>query len=67
MNNETPKPEVPERGNGENDRPHKSEPYQEETADNESELNTPDPNKLPDQQKVGEEPDDPENNDYNET
>jgi len=68
MNNEMPKPEVPERGNGENDRPHKSEPYyQEGTADNEKEPNVPGPNELPDQQKVGEEADDPDDKDHIET
>ena len=68
MDYETPKPEVPERGNGENDRPHKSDPYyQEGTADNENEPNVPDPNELPDQQKVGEEQDDPDDKDHIET
>ena len=53
ISSETPKPEKVERGDGENDRPHKSEPYQEGTADND-EVNIPGPNELPDQQKVGE-------------
>jgi len=56
-NSENPKPEAPERGNGENDRPHPQEPYREGTADNE-ETNAPGPNELPDQQKVGEDTDD---------
>lgn len=54
ISNESPKPEKVERGNGENDRPHKGNTYQEGTADNESEPNVPGPNELPDQQKVGE-------------
>ncbi len=51
-----PKPEVPERGNCENDRPHKSEPYYEGTDDNDGQqqTNIPGPIELPDQQKVGE-------------
>jgi hypothetical protein len=54
--NETPKPEKIERGNGENDRPHKSEPYYEGTDDDDgqNQTNIPGPNELPDQQKVGE-------------
>jgi hypothetical protein len=51
--NETPKPEKVERGNGENDRPHKGNTYQEGTVDNEN-NNVPGPNEVPDQQKVGE-------------
>jgi hypothetical protein len=54
IRDEAPKPEKVERGNGENDRPHKGGQYQEGTADNESEPNVPGPNELPDQQKVGE-------------
>jgi len=50
---EAPKPEVPKRGNGENDRPHPQQPYQEGTTDSEK-TNIPGPNELPDQQKVGE-------------
>ncbi len=63
---EMPKPEKVERGNGENDRPHKSEPYQEGTADNDGqqETNIPGPIELPDQQKVGE-PDPGNNNKAN--
>lgn len=52
--NEMPKPEKVERGNGENDRPHKGNTYQEGTADNENEPNNPGPGEVPDQQKVGE-------------
>lgn len=51
---EMPKPEKAERGNGENDRPHKGNTYQEGTADNENEPNNPGPREVPDQQKVGE-------------
>ncbi len=55
MNSE-PKPEKVERGNGENDRPHKGGNYQEGTDDNDgsSQVNIPGPEELPDQQKVGE-------------
>jgi hypothetical protein len=58
-NTAEPKPEKVERGDGENDRPHKGEnDYQEGTADNDN-VNIPGPNELPDQQKVGEDvPDD---------
>lgn len=52
--NDMPKPEKVERGNGENDRPHKGNTYQEGTADNENEPNNPGPREVPDQQKVGE-------------
>jgi hypothetical protein len=53
---EMPKPEKVERGNGENDRPHKSEPYYEGTDDDDGQqqTNIPGPIELPDQQKVGE-------------
>lgn len=56
ISDELPKPEKVERGNGENDRPHKQQPYYEGTADNDghSEPNIPGPEELPDQQKVGE-------------
>lgn len=54
ITNEMPKPEKVERGNGENDRPHKGNTYQEGTADNENEPNNPGPREVPDQQKVGE-------------
>jgi hypothetical protein len=57
---ETPKPEKMERGNGENDRPHKGNTYCEGTVDNENEPNIPGPNELPDQQKVGEDIDEDE-------
>jgi len=62
ITNDSPKPETRERGNGENDRPHKSESYQEGTADNDGQqqTNIPGPIELPDQQKVGES--DPGNN-----
>ncbi len=50
---ESPKPEKVERGNGENDRPHKGNTYQEGTADDEG-PNIAGPNEVPDQQKVGE-------------
>lgn len=51
--NEAPKPEKVERGNGENDRPHKGNTYYEGTEDNENEPDTPEPNELPGQQKAG--------------
>jgi hypothetical protein len=56
ISNEMPKPEKIERGNGENDRPHKGESYQEGTDDNDGndQANIPGPEELPDQQKVGE-------------
>ncbi len=56
INNEMPKPEKVERGNGENDRPHKGGNYQEGTDDNDGydQTNIPGPEELPDQQKVGE-------------
>jgi hypothetical protein len=47
---EMPKPEKTERGNGENDRPHKGDTY----YDDDNEVNIPGPLELPDQQKVGE-------------
>jgi hypothetical protein len=52
-----PKPEEPKRGNGDNYKPHTEQPYQEGTVDNEKEPNIPGPNELPDQLKVGENPD----------
>ena len=55
-NTSEPKPEKVERGNGENDRPHKGNAYQEGTEDDDN-VNIPGPNELPDQQKVGEEVD----------
>jgi hypothetical protein len=55
MENEDPKPEKIERGNGENDRPHKGDSQQGEDDDA---PNIPGPNELPDQQKVGEDVDD---------
>lgn len=54
ITNEMPKPEKVERGNGENDRPHKGNTYYEGTADNENEPNNPGPREVPKQQKVGE-------------
>ena len=62
MENASPKPEEPKRGDGENDRPHEQEAYTEGTADNDSgdETNIPGPNELPDQQKVGEDDSDDE-------
>ena len=56
MQNTDPKPAPPERGNGENDRPHEQEPYVEGTDDNDGTdgPNIPGPQELPDQQKVGE-------------
>ena len=56
MTAQDPKPEPVERGNGENDRPHKSAPYVEGTDDNDGQqqTNIPGPIELPDQQKVGE-------------
>jgi hypothetical protein len=50
-NSAEPKPEKVERGNGENDRPHKGASGQDESSDD---VNIPGPNELPDQQKVGE-------------
>jgi len=55
--NEAPKPEKVERGNGENDRPHKGNTYYEDAADNEKESYIPDSNELPDQQKVSKDSD----------
>ncbi len=53
-NTAEPKPEKVERGNGDNDRPHKGgDEYQKGTAD-EEQTNIAGPNELPDQQKVGE-------------
>jgi hypothetical protein len=56
MQNQEPKPEKTERGNGENDRPHKGNTYYEGTDDNDGngDVNIPGPEELPDQQKVGE-------------
>jgi hypothetical protein len=66
--NTDPKPEKVERGNGENDRPHTGEPYREGTADNDNEPNVPGPSELPDQQKVGENPDEyPDDKEHIET
>ena len=50
---ETPKPEKVERGDGENDRPHPQETYQEGTADNDG-ANLAGYEEVPDQLKVGE-------------
>ncbi len=59
-NTSEPKPEKVERGNGENDRPHKGEDqYRQEEQEND-EPNIPGPNELPDQQKVGEDIDEDE-------
>lgn len=66
VKNESPKPDPIERGNGVNDRPHTKETYKEGTADND-ETNTPGPNEVPDQQKVGEEMDDPREREHIET
>ena len=57
--NETPKPEKVERGDGENDRPHPQETYQEGTADND-EANLAGYEEIPDQLKVGEDVSDEE-------
>jgi hypothetical protein len=53
---EYPKPEKVERGNGENDRPHKGGTYQEGSYDsNRSDLsNTPGHEALPDEKKSNE-------------
>lgn len=51
-----PKLEKVEKGNGENDRPHKQQPYQEGNENNDA-PNIPGPEELPDQQKVGEDVD----------
>jgi len=53
LNSIDPKPEKVERGNGENDRPHKGDSYQEEQSNSET-PNIAGPNEVPDQQKVGE-------------
>jgi hypothetical protein len=53
---EEPKPEKVERGNGENDRPHKGDNDQQGTTDDDA-PNIPGPGELPDQQKVGEDVD----------
>ncbi|CAN5185764.1 hypothetical protein BH09BAC6_BH09BAC6_33980 [soil metagenome] len=66
VTDEMPKPEKVERGNGENDRPHPQEPFREGTADID-EPNIPGPGEVPDQQKVGEELDDPGERDHIET
>ena len=56
-NSNSPKPEPVEKGNGENDRPHKGgDQYQQGTVDDD-EPNIAGPNELPDQQKVGEDVD----------
>ena len=60
MMGETPKPEKVERGNGENDRPHKGNTYYEGTDDNDNEPNVPSPEELPDQLKADEDDDDDE-------
>ncbi len=52
-NTTEPKPEKVERGNGENDRPHKGNTYEEGNGDDDN-VNIPGPRELPDQQKVGE-------------
>jgi hypothetical protein len=49
-----PKPEKVERGNGDNDRPHKGDTGQEQASNSDDDYNIPGPNELPDQQKVGE-------------
>jgi hypothetical protein len=55
-----PKPEKVERGNGENDRPHKGgDQYQQEATENDQ-PNVAEPNELPDQQKAGEDIDEDE-------
>jgi hypothetical protein len=59
-NSGEPKPEKIERGNGENDRPHKGgDQYQQEAIEN-GQPNLADPNELPDQQKEGEDIDEDE-------
>ncbi|MDB5018598.1 MAG: hypothetical protein JWQ84_3430 [Mucilaginibacter sp.] len=58
ITNEEPKPEKVERGDGENDRPHKGNTYYEGTDDKDEEANVPGPDELPEQQKVGEDVDD---------
>lgn len=66
LTNESPKPEKVERGDGENDRPHKDEAYEEGTADNDQ-VNNPGPNEVPDQQKVGENAESDDKDDHLET
>jgi len=56
-NTSEPKPEKVERGNGENDRPHKGDTYYE-AGNDDDDVNIPGPNEVPDQQKVGEDVDD---------
>jgi hypothetical protein len=56
---ESPKPEKVEKGDGENDRPHPQETYQEGTADND-EANLAGYEEVPDQLKVGEDVSDEE-------
>lgn len=50
----SPKPEPPERGDGENDRPHKGDEEKQSEKGEETQVNIAGPNELPDQQKVGE-------------
>ena len=54
FNIELPKPEKAERGNGENDRPHKGNTYNTDENQNIEDVTYPNPNDLPDQQKSGE-------------
>jgi hypothetical protein len=56
--NEMPKPEKIERGNGENDRPHKGAQYQEGTVDNENKPDNPGGQNGSEQEEVGESDDD---------
>ncbi|WP_428331230.1 hypothetical protein [Mucilaginibacter sp.] len=60
-NSGEPKPEKVERGDGENDRPHKGNTYHDD------EVNIPGPNELPDQQKVGEDEDEDDEENHLET
>jgi hypothetical protein len=52
--NELPKPEKAERGNGENDRPHKGNTYNNDENQNVEQSTNPNPIELPDQQKSDE-------------
>jgi len=66
---EMPKPEKVERGNGENDRPHKGNTYYEGTGDDNNQANTPDSEESPDHQEVGniDDPDDDDEREHIET
>ncbi|MGZ3756659.1 MAG: hypothetical protein ACXVAY_14570 [Mucilaginibacter sp.] len=58
---ESPKPEKVERGNGENDRPHKGNTYNNDENQNVEQVTNPDLVELPAQQKSDEDDDTDEN------